>query len=50
MVVTFGHSVQDYYLEQVRRNQAERKARLAALKTAEDARELVAGPVPIWFR
>jgi len=42
MAAVFGHTVQDFYLEMVRRNQAERKARLAALKTAEDARKLVA--------
>jgi len=42
MAITFGHAVQDYYLEKVRRNQAERKARLAALKTREDAEKLVA--------
>ena len=42
MQITFGNSVQDFYLEQFRRNQAERKARLAALKTREDAEKFVA--------
>jgi len=41
MAITFGQAVQDYYLEKVRRNQAERKERLAALKTREDAEKLV---------
>lgn len=41
MAITFGQAVQDYYLEKVRRNQAERKERLATLKTREDAEKLV---------
>ncbi|MBQ9337118.1 MAG: acetylxylan esterase [Lentisphaeria bacterium] len=41
MAITFGNSLQEFYLEKVRRNQAERKARLAALKTREDAEKLV---------
>ena len=42
MDITFGNSVQEFYLEKVRRNQMERKARLAALKTKEDAEKLIA--------
>ena len=42
MSITFGNAVQEFYLEQVRRNQAERKARLAALKTRADAERLIA--------
>lgn len=42
MAITFGNAVQEFYLEKVRRNQAERKARLAALKTRADAEKLVA--------
>ena len=41
MAITFGQAVQDYYLEKVRRNQAERKKRLEELKTREDAEKLV---------
>ena len=42
MTFTYGTSVQDFYLEQVRKNQQIRKARLASLKTKEDAEKLVA--------
>ena len=41
-MITFGNAMQNFYLEQVRRNQAQRKARLAALKTREDAEKFVA--------
>ena len=42
MAITFGNTVQEFYLEKVRHTQAVRKARLAALKTREDAEKLVA--------
>ena len=42
MAITFGNAVQEFYLEKVRHTQAVRKARLAALKTREDAEKLVA--------
>ena len=42
MAITFGNAVQDFYLEKVRHTQAVRKARLASLKTREDAEKLVA--------
>lgn len=41
-MISYGGSIQDYYLDLFRRNQAERKARLAALKTKEDAEKLIA--------
>ena len=42
MAITFGNAVQEFYLEKVRHTQAVRKARLASLKTREDAEKLVA--------
>ena len=42
MAITFGNAVQEFYLEKVRYTQAVRKARLAALKTREDAEKLIA--------
>lgn len=42
MQIAFGNAVQDFYLEKFRRNQAERKARLDALKTRQDAENFVA--------
>ncbi len=42
MAITFGNAVQDFYLEKVRHTQAVRKARLASLKTKEDAEKFVA--------
>ncbi|MBR4664549.1 MAG: acetylxylan esterase, partial [Lentisphaeria bacterium] len=42
MAITFGNAVQEFYLEKVRHTQAVRKARLASLKTREDAEKFVA--------
>ncbi len=42
MTPLFGNAVQDYYLDLVRKNHRERKARLAALKTKEDAERYAA--------
>ena len=41
-MITFGSTVQDFYLEKVRFNQQERKKRLGSLKTREDAEKLIA--------
>ena len=41
-MITFGSTVQDFYLEKVRSNQQERKKRLGSLKTREDAEKLIA--------
>ena len=46
MAITFGNTVQEFYLEKVRHTQAVRKARLAALKTREDAENWSRKPVP----
>ncbi len=42
MTPLFGNTVQDYYLDLVRKNYQERKARLAALKTKKDAERYAA--------
>ena len=42
MAITFGNAVQEFSLEKVRHTQAVRKARLASLKTREDAEKFVA--------
>lgn len=40
-MITFGNSVQEFYLRSVRKNYYDRKAKLAALKTKEDALKYV---------
>ena len=42
-MIMFGNSVQEFYLRAVRRNYRERKARLASLKTREDALQYNSG-------